>query len=103
MFTYLVIVNVNGIRYLTKVESTSIFNAEKLILDRGYRGVYYSTIVSCNAYGHDGIKTESFYNNMLWSELIGLYDLLELIDKQNNNIIHTDRAKMFMENKANAL
>ena len=103
MFTYLVIVNVNGIKYLTKVKSTSTFNAERLILDRGYRGVYYSTIISCNAYGHDSIKTEHFYDNMLWAEPIGLSDLLELIDKQNNNIIHTDRAKMFMENKANAL
>lgn len=103
MFDYLVIVDVLGIKYLTKVKANSIFNAERIILDRGYKGYRYSTITSCNAYGHDGIKTEAFYDNMLYSTPIELSRLLELIDRQNDNIYHTDMIIKERENKAAAL
>lgn len=94
---YMVIAQVNGIDYLTKVQATSWAGAEHAILDLGVCGRHAYTVTSCMAFDETTMKYATFYEWALKAEPISFEMLTEIIEKRNGEIIAKDKAEKRIE------
>ena len=94
---YMVIAQVNGRDFLTKVQANSLMGAEHIILDRGVCGKHTYGVTACTAYDESTMKYDTFYMNALNANPIDLGMLVEIIEKRNAEIIAKDEAEKRIE------
>ncbi|MBR6532974.1 MAG: hypothetical protein IKT44_00900 [Clostridia bacterium] len=97
MENYMVIAYVNGVNYMTKVEATSEYNAEHIILDIGICGKHGYGVDGCMAYGREAMKTETFIASALNAKPISLEALTVKIEARNEEIRKRDNAEKEIE------
>lgn len=93
MENYIIITNVGGVNYMTKVEASSEYHAEHKILDLGICGKHEYSVDGCMAYGYEAIKTETFASYALNAEPISLDALKVKIEVRNAEIRQRDYAE----------
>lgn len=89
----MVIAKVNGINYLTNVQAVSLIEAEHTILDIGVCGRHGYGVEACIAFDSDGMKTDTFIGEAMYSTPIELERLKEIIAKRNAEIMIKDVAE----------
>ena len=94
---YMVIAQVNGRDFLTKVQANSMMGAEHVILDRGVCGKHTYGVTACTAYDESTMKYDTFYMNAIKAETIDFGMLVEIIEKRNAEIIAKDEAEKRIE------
>lgn len=97
MNKYLVVARVVGKDYLVNVEATSNYVAEHEILDKGVCGKHYYGVEGAQAFGEDEIGTDTFKFMALRAQTISKVELLDLIDRNNQNILLRDRCEKEIE------
>lgn len=93
MENYIIIANVGGVNYMTKVEASNLYHAEHKILDLGICGKHEYGVDGCVAYGYEAIKTETFASYALNAEPIALDALRVKIEVRNAEIRQRDYAE----------
>ena len=90
---YMVIVMVDGITYLTKVDAESAYCAEHYVLDLGICGKHDYSVTACMAYDRKAMKTDTFIGAALNAVPIGFGALSELIAERNEKIQERDKTE----------
>jgi len=90
---YMVIVMVDGITYLTKVDAESAYCAEHYVLDLGICGKHDYSVTACMAYDREAMKTDTFIGAALNAVPIGFGALSELIQERNKEILKRDETE----------
>lgn len=83
---FMVIAQVEGKRYATKVEAYSNGGAEHVVLDLSWQCCGKYTVEYAQAYDTEAMKTENFVSNMMNSTLIEFEDLKDVIAEANERM-----------------
>lgn len=94
---YMIIAEVNGKDYLTKVIAESAGNAEHMILDLSICGKHTYGVTACMAFDSELMKTDTFVYSAIDAEPISFEALKEIIDKRNAEIKRKDEAEDAIE------
>lgn len=93
MENYMIIANVGGVCYMTKVEAISAIAAEHKILNLGICGKREYGVDGCTAYDYKAMRTETFISNALMSKPVSLDVLTVKIEVRNAEIRQRDYAE----------
>lgn len=94
---YMVIAKVAGVEYLTKVESDSMTGAECKIMSRGICGKYEYGVDAALAFDAKTMKTDTFIGAALCATPIDFLDLMDIIERHNENIKEKEAAKELIQ------
>ena len=83
---YIVIARVADKDYLTKVEAESLLGAEHAILDKAVCTKFGYGVDAAMAYDSKTMKTDCFVGSAMSAEPIGYLDLLDIIERHNENL-----------------
>ena len=90
---FMVIAQVNGVDYLTKVLAESAYSAEHGIMDMGICGKHTYTVTACMAYDRKAMKTDTFIGAALNAVPIDIEKLTDIINARNVEIQNKDEAE----------
>ena len=90
---YIVIANIKGDRYMTRVTASSACSAEHFILDMGICGRHEYGVNGAIAYDEETIKTDTFIADVMRADPISLRELAEIIEANNERIRVKDKAE----------
>ena len=93
MKDFMVIANVNGVEYLTKVSAESEGGAEHKILDLSICGKHTYGVEACMAYSTDTMKTDTFIYSAIAATQIKYEALITVIEQRNEEIKRKDAAE----------
>ena len=93
MKTFMIIAQVNGIDYLTKIKADSASAAEHRVLDMGVAGKHTYGVTYCMAYDEEAMKTDCFIYSALQANPVSMNELCEIIREQNDSIREKDAAE----------
>lgn len=93
MKAYMIIAEVNGTAYLTKVHAESESSAEHAALDLGICGKHAYGVTGCMAFDEDAMKYDTFIYAALHSTPVGFDDLKKIVEKRNAEIREKDEAE----------
>lgn len=93
MKTYMMIVEVNGVNYLTRINAESESNAEHTILDLSVCGKHEYSVTACMAFDDKAMKTDTFIYNAINALPTRFNTLVDLIEKRNAEILEKDAAE----------
>lgn len=93
MKTYMMIAEVNGVNYLTRINAESESNAEHTILDLSVCGKHGYSVTACMAFDDKTMKTDTFIYNALNALPIRFNALVDLIEERNAEILKRDEAE----------
>ena len=93
MKDFMIIANVNGIDYLTKVQATSNSMAEHTVLDLSYCGRHDYGVTACMAYDAAAMRTDCFIMNALAATPVDFEKLTQIIEARNAEIREHDEAE----------
>lgn len=85
--SYMVITNVDGKEYITKVEATSMLDAEMSVRLLGQAVGDTRSVDSAFAYDADLMKTPIFIKRALRCETVSMKELQSIIEKRTRDII----------------
>lgn len=90
---YMVIVKIINDLYMTKVEASSLCNAEHKILDMGICGRHEYGVNGATAYDAKAMKTDAFIGMAMVADPVSLEELAEIIEANNVRIKAKDDAE----------
>ena len=93
MKAYMIIAQVDGIDYLTKIKADSNSAAEHRILDMGVCGKHTYGVPYCTAYDEKAMQTDCFIYSALQAKPVSMNELCEIIRQQNASIREKDAAE----------
>lgn len=99
MEKFFVIANVNGENFMIKLEANSAAGAEHKVFDLGYCGKHEYGVQCAMAFDFDAIKTDTFANMALESEMVSFETLTSIIIDNNNRIKAREEAKRELAEK----
>lgn len=97
MKTFMIIANVNGIDYLTKVDAESNAAAEHKVLDLSYCGRHDYGVTACMACDAAAMRTDCFIMNALAATPVDFEKLTQIIEARNAEIREHDEAEKRVE------
>lgn len=93
MKNFMVIVNVNGIDYLTNLAAQSALEAEHAFLDEAICGRHEYGVSAAMAYDTKMMKTDTFIGASIHSITVTPTRLLDIIEQNNERIKARDAAE----------
>lgn len=93
MNTFMIIAQVNGIYYLTKIKADSKGAAVHRVLNMGVAGKHTYGVTYCMAYDEKEVHTDFFIDSALQAKPVSMYELCDIIRQQNASIRKKDAAE----------
>ena len=93
MKAYMIIVTVNGVDYLTKVNAESESSVEHAVLNLSVCGKHTYGVTACMAYDTNAMKYDTFVYHAIGANPVSFDALKEIIEKRNAEIREKDMAE----------